>query len=153
MQPREAPTLYAVLGVARGASSDDLKAAYRRLALQWHPDRCRETDAAEQFKRIQHAYEVLREPNVRAKYDAGLALEATVQARQKAVQEVADAVGISYRPPLRCGHLIVEGSDRLGRFLVASILQWIDVTDGRGRVLVTSWPQGAQHFIEEWLTA
>lgn len=61
---------YAVLGVPRDASDDDIKKAYRRLAMQWHPDRnggARE--AEEKFKDITEAYDVLRDPQKRAAFD------------------------------------------------------------------------------------
>jgi len=63
---------YAVLGVARDASADDIKKSYRKLALKWHPDRHPEGEraAAEaQFKRIAEAYEVLSDAEKRGKYD------------------------------------------------------------------------------------
>src|SRR5919205_1850041 len=61
---------YSVLGVARGASDDDIKKAYRKLAMQYHPDRNNGSkDAEEKFKAIPEAYDVLRDPNKRALYD------------------------------------------------------------------------------------
>ena len=63
---------YQVLGVARAAPADDIKKTYRRLALQWHPDRhpAEGRDAAEtKFKRISEAYEVLSDPEKRKRYD------------------------------------------------------------------------------------
>lgn len=61
---------YAVLGVARDASDDDLKKAYRRLATQWHPDRNGGAKEAEdKFKEITEAYDVLRDAQKRAAYD------------------------------------------------------------------------------------
>ncbi len=63
---------YAVLGVARDASADDIKKAYRKLALKWHPDRHPEgkrADAEAQFKRIAEAYEVLSDADKRSRYD------------------------------------------------------------------------------------
>ncbi|MCA0376381.1 MAG: molecular chaperone DnaJ [Gemmatimonadetes bacterium] len=61
---------YAVLGVPRDASDDDLKKAYRRLATQWHPDRHGGSkDAEEKFKEITEAYDVLRDAQKRAAYD------------------------------------------------------------------------------------
>jgi len=63
---------YSVLGVSREASADDVKKAYRKLALQWHPDRHppAERESAEvQFKRIAEAYEVLSDPSKRSRYD------------------------------------------------------------------------------------
>jgi hypothetical protein len=48
-----------VLGVRRGASADEIKKAYRRLALQFHPDRNKDPGAEERFKEINEAYAVL----------------------------------------------------------------------------------------------
>jgi molecular chaperone DnaJ len=60
---------YETLGVSRNASSDDLKRAFRRLAMQYHPDRNAEPGAAERFKEINEAYEILSDPDKRANYD------------------------------------------------------------------------------------
>src|SRR5690242_8121142 len=61
---------YAVLEVARGASDDEIKGAYRKLAMRYHPDRNNGSkDAEEKFKEITEAYDVLRDPNKRAAYD------------------------------------------------------------------------------------
>jgi molecular chaperone DnaJ len=61
---------YEILGVAREASDADLKAAFRRLAMRYHPDRNPGDHAAEAgFKEINEAYEVLKEPQKRAAYD------------------------------------------------------------------------------------
>ncbi|XP_041274869.1 dnaJ homolog subfamily C member 21 isoform X2 [Onychostruthus taczanowskii] len=62
---------YEVLGVRRDAAEEELKRAYRRLALRWHPDKNLENaeEAAEQFKLIQAAYDVLSDPQERAWYD------------------------------------------------------------------------------------
>jgi len=59
-----------VLGVNRDASEEDLKKAYRRLAMKWHPDRNPDNPKAEEhFKEAKEAYEVLCEPQKRAAYD------------------------------------------------------------------------------------
>src|SRR5262245_27170357 len=61
---------YEVLGVNRDCTDDDLKKAYRRLAMKWHPDRNPENPAAEEhFKEAKEAYENLCEPSKRAAYD------------------------------------------------------------------------------------
>ncbi len=61
---------YDILGVAKTASADDIKKAYRRLAMKHHPDRNKDDDtAAARFKEAKEAYEVLRNENKRAAYD------------------------------------------------------------------------------------
>ncbi len=62
--------LYATLGVDRAASEADIKKAYRRLAMQYHPDRNNGDKAAEErFKEVTEAYEILRDREKRARYD------------------------------------------------------------------------------------
>jgi molecular chaperone DnaJ len=60
---------YALLGVARDATEADIKKAYRKLAMEYHPDRNPAPEAEVRFKEITEAYEVLRDPQKRAAYD------------------------------------------------------------------------------------
>ena len=60
---------YETLGVARDASQDDVKRAYRRLARKYHPDVSKEANAESRFKEVGEAYEVLKDPEKRAAYD------------------------------------------------------------------------------------
>ncbi len=60
---------YKILGVEPNASQDDIKKAYRKLALQYHPDRNKNPEAEEIFKSVGTAYEVLGDPTERSKYD------------------------------------------------------------------------------------
>lgn len=60
---------YEVLGISKNASTDEIKAAYRKKALEWHPDRNKSAGAAEKFKEINKAYEVLADPKKKEMYD------------------------------------------------------------------------------------
>lgn len=147
-RPGEERTLYAVLGVKADTPGAEIRRAYRRLSRLWHPDVCKEPDAHEQFIALQHAYEVLSDPGKRARYDAGMALAAT--ARVQATTTPAPQ-NDGYRAPLRCGYIIAVGRESVGRFVVEEIQRWEDITDRNGRTLVTSWPMGAEVYVEEWL--
>src|SRR4051812_13507566 len=61
---------YDVLGVTRGASEDEIRKTFRKLARQYHPDVAKDKKTAEEkFKEINEAYEVLSDPDKRKKYD------------------------------------------------------------------------------------
>jgi len=60
---------YEVLGVSKNASDEEIKAAYRRQALKWHPDRNKSPEATEKFKQINKAFEVLSDPKKREIYN------------------------------------------------------------------------------------
>lgn len=60
---------YDILGVSKNASADELKRAYRKQALEWHPDRNKTSEAETKFKEVNEAYEVLSDSQKRAAYD------------------------------------------------------------------------------------
>ena len=60
---------YSVLGVARNASDEDIRRAFRRKAMEYHPDRNKNADAEDKFKEINEAYQVLSDNKKRAQYD------------------------------------------------------------------------------------
>jgi len=115
------------------------------MARQWHPDVCHEPNAHEIFIDIKRAYDILSTPELRARYDAGLVFEASLP---QTLNPYLAAVG--YRSPLRCGYVLCVGMAILGRFNVTEILQWEDITDAQGRVMVASWPAGADMFEIDW---
>lgn len=64
---------YEILGIERTATLEDIKKAYRKLALRWHPDKNPDNreEAEKRFKEIAQAYEVLSDPQKRSRYDSG----------------------------------------------------------------------------------
>ncbi len=60
---------YKTLGITKGASDKDVKKAFRKLALKYHPDKSSEPGVEEKFREIAEAYEVLRDPDRRRQYD------------------------------------------------------------------------------------
>jgi len=73
-EPMEFKDYYAILGVPRNADSKQISEAFRRLARQYHPDVNKDPQAAEKFKEINEAYQVLSDPEKRKRYDEMLQL-------------------------------------------------------------------------------
>lgn len=64
--------LYDILGVETNSTNDEIKKAYRKLAIKYHPDKNKDIDAEEQFKNITGAYAILSDQNKRRNYDMGI---------------------------------------------------------------------------------
>jgi hypothetical protein len=142
-------TLYAILGAHQSDDEQAIKTAYRRMAKQWHPDVCREPGANARFLRIREAYDILSNPRSKGRYDAGLAFEATIEKTSSKNDRIFDDIAL-YRSPLRCGWILAEGVESIGRFVVSAIISWDDITDGQGRSLVSSWKMGDKSPTEVW---
>ncbi|PWZ26848.1 Chaperone protein dnaJ 11, chloroplastic [Zea mays] len=88
-----AATLYEVLGLRAGATGREIKAAYRRLARERHPDVATAPGAAAEFVRLHDAYATLSDPDSRARYD-----RSAVAAVAVAQRPWRSGVGVSGRP-------------------------------------------------------
>lgn len=72
MKQSKEKNYYKILGIPRGANKKAIKSAYRKLALEWHPDKNEDKEKAEKmFQDISEAYEVLSDDELKAKYDRG----------------------------------------------------------------------------------
>lgn len=137
-QPADAPaTLYGALGVDQGASSLEIKSAFKRMARVWHPDICREPNAREMFEKIREAYGILSDDQSRRKYDAALAFERLAAPRQVTVP-------VSFTTPIKCGLLIVKGRRELGKITATKIIDWREIRNECGQVMTAYWEQGAK---------
>lgn len=147
--PSQSATLYGIIGAKQNSTPDELKTAFRRAARTWHPDLNHDPDATEQFKNINHAYQILSDLRMRSRYDAGLALEKTLSTPRNT--EYQAQVSNGYRSPLNCGYIMCEGTENLGRFIVSNILEWLDITNEKRQTLVSSWPMDAKKPLENWV--
>lgn len=161
--PAPAPkpqTLYSILGLKNYSDAELIKAAYRRMARQWHPDTCREEGAHERMQELNRAYTILKDDRQRRKYDLGLTLaqkhepnplkERQAQ-RRRDLSDWRRQLTADYRAPLRCGLIAAMGVMKLGQFWISDIQRWDDIVDPLGRVMVSSWPSGADSFEIEWI--
>lgn len=143
-KPGDAPTLFGVLGVKQDATLEEIKKAYRLAARTWHPDVNKEPNATEQFRRIQDAWEVLRDDQKKRKYLAGLKF-AQDAGRQQPHQE------FGWAPPVRCGLVVCECTESVGRFFIQKIISWGEIQDAAGCTMVSYWPKGADEFKTEFI--
>ena len=100
---------YEILGVAKNAGEDEIKKSYRKLAMQYHPDRNKDDKAAERkFKEASAAYEILKDPQKRAAYDQ-YGHDAFRQGGLGGAHGFGDFGGVSRKYGLSCGVLCVGG--------------------------------------------
>jgi len=115
----EVESLYAILGVSRDADRDDIRRAFRRLARCVHPDVSGDPISAAGFQRIRRAYEVLSNPDARARYDALAGFHAAPPSNRMLGDSVArmfaglfDGLNALVRTTARHAHEMGDPNDR-----------------------------------------
>jgi len=91
MQERD---YYAILGISRDASKDEIKNAYRKLALRYHPDRNKSLTSGEKFKEISEAYAILSDDEKKEQYDQYLHSEIDSRYTSQDIFTTVDSKGI-----------------------------------------------------------
>lgn len=137
-------TFYTVLAVKPTMPQSEIKTAWRKMLMRYHPDVNSDEDAANMTMRINDAYNILRNPTKRKRYDAGLKLQTSLT---NSSQPIRDS---NFTIPVRCGMILATGHDSVGRFIVDEILEWTDIVEN-GRSLVTSWDKTNNSLRSEWL--
>ena len=108
-------SFYECLEIERHATAEDIRKAYRRLAAQWHPDKCKTANATEIFKMISEAYEVLSDEKSRKEYDTHtkILLHAPPHAEPTDIAEFTELVAGTFEKTCRCGEKYVIKKDEL----------------------------------------
>lgn len=136
---------YALLGVGNQATESEIKTAYRRLAFQAHPDRGGDAD---EFRKIQSAYETLSDPSRRRKYDMLLQMTSGQERQGVWYNVVAVPLGLmsDFRSPYKYGQLRVKGRGRVeARFDVEEILDWA-ILVRPGQIMEARWDVFAERM-------
>jgi DnaJ domain len=145
-------TFYSILGIQGEADQEKIKSAWRAYSRTWHPDVCKEPDAAERFRSGNQAYKVLSDEGLRRKYDAGLWFEReALKAQEEQLRSINDNdMKFGYRSPYTCG--VVSGLfvKVLNKRRCVEIYDWTEMKRLDGKVMVSSWPKGADSFVVEW---
>ena len=121
---------YAILGLKKDASADDIKNAYRRLARKYHPDVSKEKDAEEKFKEMAEAYETLKDPEKRAAYD----------------QLGSHAPGQEFRPPPDWGSHFAQGQGAFDDIDLSDLFAGLGARAGRGHARGANQPMAGSDY-------
>lgn len=144
--PNQRGNLFSLLGLGIGATDAEIKTAWKKAAMTYHPDRNQEPDAEETFKTIKGAYELLKDPAKRQVYLAALALQESIPVEQRPPVDGNE----EWKSPVRNGKLRVAGSKVGNRLIIDKIIAWEPITSN-GLVAVTWWAPGADQPSLKWV--
>jgi DnaJ-domain-containing protein 1 len=140
-------TFYTTLNVKQSASDREIKSAWRKMLRRYHPDINKDNDADDMTIKINDAYNILRNPQKRKKYDAGLKLQ-LLATRSKDYSAFGKTSNFTI--PIRCGMILCKCIQSAGRNLVDEILEWVDIVEN-GKTLITSWDKQLNQIKREWI--
>jgi DnaJ-class molecular chaperone len=140
---------YALLGIDRRAGHAELRRAWRRLALRWHPDRAGD-GAAATFRKIQSAYEVLADPISRSAYDRRSSA-AAAGSRGRAPAVMLSRISGNINGLLACGIVRHAGNDIIELFLNAEEAASGGMVTIAMRVPVRSGKETRDELFAAWL--
>jgi len=138
-------TYYTLLNIQQNIDQKDIKKAWRKMLLRYHPDHNSDSDAEQMTIKINEAYNILRNPMKRKKYDTGLTLQGSLARNNNQFQN-----NNYFQIPVRCGNILCTGHESVGRFMVERIDQWVDIVEG-GKTLITSWDMATNSLRREWV--
>lgn len=144
-RPSKPKTLYDVLGTNKNASDKEIKTAYRLMAKKYHPDK--PTGNAQKFMSVQGAYEFLSNKKKRKLYNIGLLEDGKKKPRS---YSKGGRNQYGYAPPIKCGHVLASGIDRLGLFYIDKIMKWEPIINN-GKQLETSFDITNSEIVETWI--
>jgi molecular chaperone DnaJ len=97
---------YKLLGLSIEASEEEIRRSFRRLALKWHPDHCKDPEANERFQKLRKAYETLINPSTRELYNRSMGYPSPKGSngkgrRKNVIRSTSSAVAEQYKPALQ----------------------------------------------------
>lgn len=132
---------YKILGVNENDSQEHIKKMWKRLILQWHPDHCKEANARDVFDKIQNAYETLKNPEKKERYNK-LNKMADIFMSAKKGKEFG-----GFYPKFRSGIASVQCISHLGnKTKITKILNWEDIVEDN-KTLVVSFKESKFHYV------
>ncbi len=132
---KQVRTFYDILEVARNASNAEIKRAYRKRALELHPDQDQTPGAGERFKKLQQAYETLRDPTERASYDLRVVRAESVAAGSTP-SDSGDAPVLEIIRCQSCGR--IDATLRGAAFMYAMSFLLVTLRRGKGGIYCSS---------------
>ncbi|KAI0986625.1 hypothetical protein GJ496_002810 [Pomphorhynchus laevis] len=145
---------YSILGISKTATEDEIRKAYRKLALKYHPDKCRESNAEEKFKAVAEAYEVLSDKRKRNIYDQ-LGEEGLRNAEAGGGAGGSEGGTTTFTwsgDPNQTFRMFFSGSDPFGAFMADDDDDMFSIGFGGGSTRMTfgGGSGGGRHFMDNF---